>query len=112
VASRLQQGGHGGHEGARLGDVVEYVTAGLCRDEVPDASKKQVVDSTDVGNEWERDVTMWLHITVEDSVKLGRIRTDMVLVRVVRRRSRGNGFGVQVQLVSDAKRSIEVVASR
>ena len=112
VASRPQQGGYSGHEGARLGDVVEHVAAGLRHDEVPDGSKKQVVDSTDVGNEWEQDVTVWLHITVEDSVKLGRIRTDMVVVRVARRRGRGNGFGVQVRLVSDAKRIIEVAASR
>jgi hypothetical protein len=55
---------------------------------------------------------MRLHITFEDSVKFDSIRTDMVLIGVARRRGRGNGFGVQWQQVSDAKRGIEVVASR
>jgi hypothetical protein len=55
---------------------------------------------------------MRLHITFEDSVKFDSIRTDMVLIGVARRRGRGNGFGVQVQLASDAKRIIEVAASR
>jgi hypothetical protein len=110
VASGLQQGSDSGHEGARLGDVVEHVAADFRRDEVPEGSEKQVVDDTDVGNEC--GVAMWLHISGEDSVKLGRIRTDTVLVGVARLRGRGNGFGFHLHLVSDATRSIEVVASR
>ena len=52
VASRREQGGYCRHEGARLGDVVEHVTADLRHDKMPDGSEKQVVDSADVGNDW------------------------------------------------------------